>query len=73
METKVIQMKHLVKSQLKNRVYISHHMKQGGTLRRELLDILANGQIGQKYFTNTTPGKVPAGQESITFKIDYCK
>jgi hypothetical protein len=27
---------------------ISHYIKQGGTLRREFLNILANGQIGQK-------------------------
>jgi hypothetical protein len=35
-------------------------------LRSEFLHILANGQIGQKYFTKKTPGKVPAqGQEFI--------
>jgi hypothetical protein len=35
-------------------------------LRTEFLNILANGQTGQKYFPNETPGKVSAqGQKSI--------
>ncbi len=48
-------MEHLVKSQLKNRgLYIKP------------LNILADGSVGQKYFTKKTPGKVPAqGQEFI--------
>jgi hypothetical protein len=54
-------MEHLVKSLLQNRD-LSHHIEQEGTLRERerVLKYPSNIEMVNKYFTNGTPGIVPA-------------